>query len=250
MKVASRILQILALLGAVASGAFYLASLKTSQRDDAAFETLAAQRRAASTRAASLEEELKSLQESSAKSDAARERLNSENLLANSQLLQLRRENLRMAEQLETQENAERRLQKENARLAQELAELKATSVSQDQIARYQEKIAELERSILEFDQTRPPSNGNGLLAGAVIPANPALRGSVLTVGKGASFVVLDIGYSHGVRLQNELYVQHADTPIAKIQVTEVKENLSIARVLPESLVKTPQSGDSVSSPN
>lgn len=249
MKAANRFLQVLAVLGAVASGVFYFLSLSDQSTTTADSQSLSEQLRKSKGNTARLQEQLETQQNLVASQKADVDKLTEDALLANNQLLQIQRENKRLVDERDAQELAERRLQKENSRLTQELNSLKATSVPQDEIARYELQIANLERQILEMKETTSSDFASGSLPPA-IAANAKLKGNVLTVGKGASFVVLDIGYNDGVRLQNELYVQHADTPIAKIQVTEVKENLSIARVLPESLVKTPQTGDSVSSLN
>ncbi|EDY85038.1 hypothetical protein VDG1235_4672 [Verrucomicrobiia bacterium DG1235] len=249
MKVANRILQALALIGAIASGVFYFQHKSEYQTFDTDLQSANASLRQERARADALQKERDSQAETLASRESVLKKLTADATLANNQLMQIQRENKRLLDEQKAQELAERQLQKENGRLTQELNVLKATSVPQDEIASYEIQIEDLERQILELQQTRAPQELARSLPTA-IATDPSLKGSILTVGKGASFVVLDIGYNDGVRLQNELYIQHADTPIAKIQVTEVKENLSIARVLPESLIKTPQIGDSVSSLN
>lgn len=249
MKFATRILQVLALLGAIAAGAFYFQAKSGYQSLETDIQSLKAALERERARSEQLQTETVAQAELVNSQALEIKRLTADALLANTQLLQLQRENKRLADERDTQEIAERRLQKENSRLTQDYNALKATSVPQEEVAGYELTISNLERSILDLQQTKAPQTLGAKLPAAV-PADPSLRGSILTVGKGISFVVLDIGYNDGVRLQNELYVQHADTPIAKIQVTDVKENLSIARVLPDSLLKTPQTGDSVTSLN
>lgn len=249
MKLANRILQVLALLGAIAAGLFYFQDKHEFQSLDTDIQTLNLSLRNERSKTQELQKQGKEQAENLQSQSSQLEKLAADLLLANNQLLQLQRENKRLADERDAQEITERRLQKENGRLTQELSVIQATSVSQDEVASYEVTIANLERQILELKQTQAPQRITSSLP-VNVPTNPSLRGNVLKVGKGASFVVLDIGYAHGVRLRNELYVQHADTAIAKIQVTEVKENLSIARVVPESLIKTPQMGDSVSSLN
>ncbi|MBC2604670.1 hypothetical protein [Pelagicoccus albus] len=248
MKYITRILQILAVLGAVAAGFFYFQQ-KTEYRSlDANMQELRAQLNEARNQNRELKLQNSEQAEKLKSQTLDIESLTADSLLANNQLLQIQRENKRLVDERDAQEIAERRLQRENSRLSEELGVLQATSISQDEIADYELQIASLERQILELQQTQPGLAENSLPIS--VPARSNLHGRILTVGKGNSFVILDIGYSEGVRLQNELYIRHADTTIAKIQVTDVKENLSIARVLPESIVKNPQSGDSVSSLN
>ncbi len=249
MKVITRTLQALAVLGAIAAGAFYFLAKAEYQSLDTDLQSLNAALKSEKAKTQKLQKE-SAAQAATLESQATEiQKLTADSLLANNQLLQIQRENKRLVDERDAQELAERRLQKENSRLTQEVNVLKATSVPQEEISKYELTIANLERQVLELQQTQPLQQVASSLPTAT-PTDPSLRGSVLTVGKGASFVILDIGYSDGIRLQNELYVRHADTPIAKIQVTDVKENLSIARVLPESLVKTPEIGDSVSSRN
>lgn len=249
MKVITRTLQALAVIGAIAAGVFYFLAKAEYQSLDTNLQSLNSTLRSEKAKSQKLQKEAASQTQTIESQATEIQKLTADSLLANNQLLQIQRENKRLADERDAQEIAERRLQKENSRLTQEVNVLKATSVPQEEVANYELVISNLERQVLELQQTQPLQQVASNFPTAV-PADPSLRGNVLTVGKGASFVVLDIGYTDGVRLQNELYVQHADTPIAKIQVTEVKENLSIARVLPESLVKSPQTGDSVSSLN
>ena len=70
------------------------------------------------------------------------------------------------------------------------------------------------------------------------------------TVGPKSSFVVINLGYTSGVRLDHLLEIQRDGKLVANIQVTEVKENLSIARILPESMANDPEVGDIVISGN
>ena len=76
------------------------------------------------------------------------------------------------------------------------------------------------------------------------------LNGEVLTVGAQSSFVITNLGYTNGIRLDHLLNIQRDGKTIAQLQVTEVKENLSIARILPESFKTDPKPGDSVVSGN
>ncbi len=251
MKTLNRILQILALCGALASAAFYfVAKREIAPAPQVEASSLPQQLAAEKARAAGLADNLADKQRVNDELVRSLQSAKSEALALAAQLTQLQRENQRFAEERSTRQAIEARLQDENARLARELAQTQADTIPRDQLATKEQTIENLERQVLALQQTSLALASPRDLAGLQLPAKPSLRGNVLTVGKGASFVVLDIGYTDGVRLLHELFVQHADTPIAKIQVTEVKENLSIARVLPDSLLKAPQSGDAVSSFN
>lgn len=251
MKTLNRILQILALCGALASAAFYfLAKHEIAPSPQLEASGLPQQLATEKARAAGLADNLADKQRINEELVLSLQAAKSESLALSAQLAQLQRENQRFAEERAARQATELRLQNENARLARELAQTQADNVSREQLAAKEQTIETLERQVLALQQTGLAQASPQQLALLPLPSNPSLRGNVLTVGKGASFVVLDIGYNDGVRLLHELFIQHADTPIAKIQVTDVKENLSIARVLPDSLLKAPQSGDAVSSFN
>lgn len=251
MKALTRLVQTIAIIGAIASGLFFFLSRQTSNQSKTELgltrNLLSTERQKVAALNARLLEQAQELEQSTVDANASKSEIASLTARFN----QLQRENLRLNEELAARQLTEERLQQENARLTRELAENQATSVPKDQIDNYEAQIADLERKILELEQTQAtrlqPQRDK---LNEVSPINPMLQGSVLTVGKANSFVIINLGYSDGVRLQTELLIQHADTPIAKIQVTEVKENLSIARILPQSLVKTPQTGDSVTSLN
>ena len=253
MKALNRIFQALAILGALVSAGLYWSLSQGNSDAELQLEFAGRQLNVLKSQKKQLQEQLEKQGSALEAATEDRDATLAKNTSLSAQLGQLQRENLRLLDEREARIDTEKRLQDENARLKRELAETRARSVPQEQIAGYEKTIADLERQILELRETSVQSvatNGETSNFLSAPPSNPSLQGKVLTVGKGSSFVVLNIGYNDGVRLTNELLVHHADTSIAKIQVTEVKENLSIARVLPESLVKIPQTGDSVSSLN
>ena len=253
MKILTRTLQILAILGAVASGYFYFLTGSLSNKTNAQLLETSSELKFERSKSNTIS---KKLAEREAEQEANEARLadaRAEIASLTAKFNQLQRENLRFANLRETHQIAEEKLQNENARLVEELGELgelRANSIAKEQMASYQTKIAQLERQVLSLQQTQSAKNTAVSSTVERVPANPSLTGYILTVGKNASFVVLDIGYSDGVRLKTEFMIQHADTPIAKIQITEVKGNLSIARILPNSITKTPQPGDRVASFN
>ncbi|MCC5788438.1 MAG: hypothetical protein JJT75_02305 [Opitutales bacterium] len=70
------------------------------------------------------------------------------------------------------------------------------------------------------------------------------IRGLVSAVGSESSFVILDKGSQAGVRENIQYAVFRGDRAIARVQVSEIRDNLAIAQVLPGTLSRSIQQGD------
>jgi len=250
MNTTNRLLQYLAIIGAAASGVFfYLGADNTRDSASKRIDPQLISQQLSHQRSANerLRLEITQKTELAERQKRDLENISGEALLASNQILQLQRENKHISLERGELELISRKLQEENSQLSLEFSELKANSVPSAVLAELELQISSLEAELLRL---RDSANSSSMEFPPALRAEGDLDGKVLLVGKEASFVVLDIGYNNGVRLRNELYVLHADTPVAKVHVTEVKENLCIAHVLPGTIRKRPQSGDSVASLN
>ncbi len=72
------------------------------------------------------------------------------------------------------------------------------------------------------------------------------LKGNVIAVDPKYNFVVLNIGENQGVRENGQLLVNRNGRLIAKLQITRVQPNQSIANILPESKQGDVMEGDQV----
>ena len=72
------------------------------------------------------------------------------------------------------------------------------------------------------------------------------LRGKVALVQDNWNFVVLDLGQQQKVRPNTQFLVYRGGKMIAKVQVTSVGPNTSVAEVLPDYERGTVRTGDSV----
>jgi len=252
MKSLTNVFSILAILGAIASGVFFLLNTKDKnqlQLNVQSYGTqLAVERATIGKQNEELEANAAQLDQISKNLEEARSNITVITARSN----QLKRDNQRFTDELERRLENEESLQRALADLKKEMAELRATTISLEKAETYEQTIASLESEILRLKSAQSTAANavqNTLPAGArVAPAD--LNGIVLTVGAQSSFVITNLGYTNGIRLDHLLNIERDGETIAQLQVTEVKENLSIARILPESFKTDPKPGDSVVSGN
>lgn len=252
MKSITNVFSILALLGAVASGVFFFLNTKDKNQLELNIQSygtqLAAERATISKQNETLDTNASQLAQISKNLEEARSNITVSTARSN----QLKRENKRLTDELERRLENEESLQRTLADLKKSMAELRATTISLEKAESYEQSIASLESEILRLKSAQSSvalATQNSLPAGAkYAPAD--LNGVVLTVGAQSSFVITNLGYTSGIRLDYLLNIERDNDTIARLQITEVKENLSIGRILPESFKTDPKPGDSVVSGN
>jgi len=79
-----------------------------------------------------------------------------------------------------------------------------------------------------------------------VVPLPPNLRGKVLVADPKWNFVVLDVGEEQGVLQHGELLVNRNGKLVAKIRVSTVEKNRSVANVIPGWQLGEVMEGDQV----
>ncbi len=245
MKTASRLLPILAIIGAVCSGVFYFLSKDTASDLEAILAQTRQQLAAVELRANKLNEEVSATNAERQAQGNSLEEARAKITALTTRNEQLKRETRRFTAELDDRIASEERLQKEVARLGREKAELESTTVSIDEIADYERKISRLEAEILNLQETRKGFPGS--TAGTIATKPPSdLRGKILTVGAESSFIIINLGYDSGIRLETPMSIERGSETVAHAEITEVKENLSIARILPETLKLDLKPGDVV----
>ena len=127
--------------------------------------------------------------------------------------------------------------------LRKDIADVRATHATPETVAAYKNAIAELER------QLATARNGAALTAGAgastAVFASRAGRATVLTVGPQSAFVVINFGALRGAQLGQKMTVSQGGAVVATVQISDVRDNFSVAQVLPETLRGVLQKGDS-----
>ena len=144
---------------------------------------------------------------------------------------------------LEFYELTARELSGELSALRQDLEDMRASHASPDAVQAYRTTITELERQLAAAGTGAVAPRGPA--ASTAVFTNRAGRATVLTVGAGNAFVVLNFGSVRGARLGQKLAVNQGTTEVATVLINDVRPNFSIAHVLPESLRGVLQKGDS-----
>ena len=252
MNSITNFLSVLAVIGAIASGGFYFLNLQ--EANNLAQDLQIANTQLSTTQSKNIEQSSKidDLSAQLQQSNQTLEETRSNITVITARSNQLKRENGRLSDELDMRLDKEESLQIALADLKKEMAELRANSISLDKATAYEQEIASLEARILQLKNSQANASTVSMsdTYRTLKTAPGGLSGQILTVGPKSSFVVINLGYTSGVRLDHLLEIQRDGKLVANIQVTEVKENLSIARILPESMETDPETGDIVISGN
>lgn len=252
MKALTTLLSLLAVAGAIASASFFYISQQRTTTLESDLEGKEFEIQQSLSRIARLEMEKSSLEKDLNEYIAALEESQATTAVLSARNDQLARESKRFTEELDQRVSTEEDLQSEIVRLNRAIAELRVKTVPLEEIGSFEQKIANLESTILQMQNSKRSFPGSSAQRATsfvgIAPLPRDLTGKILTVGPQSSFVILNLGYESGVRLEHSLAIRRGGEPIARIQITEVKENLSIARILPESLKTELHAGDLVSS--
>jgi hypothetical protein len=133
---------------------------------------------------------------------------------------------------------------KELTESQQELSRFRLTDLSPDQIVSLRDSAKGLrdENAVLQEElktvvkMNKKLTNELFVLRGPVDlppPMTPGLKGKVLVVDPKWNFVVLDIGEADGVVERGELMVSRNSRLVAKVKITNVQPNRSIANIMP-----------------
>lgn len=126
--------------------------------------------------------------------------------------------------------------------LRQDLEASQASHASPDAVAAYKATIAELERQLATArNGAAVPATTGGSTA---VFTSRVGRATVLSVGPGNAFVVLNFGSARGAQLGHKLIVSQGPQEIATVLISDVRANFSVAQVLPDTLRGVLQKGD------
>lgn len=136
----------------------------------------------------------------------------------------------------------------------QELAQWRATGLSPDQIQKTVETLKNItkERDVYLSENNLLLRNNSKLqskLALLVdptyeVPLPPGLKGKVIAVDPKWDFVVLDIGSQQRVLEGGEMLINRDGKLIAKVRITSVEPNRSIANIMPDWKLGEVKEGD------
>jgi uncharacterized protein YoxC len=247
MKSLTLLLTVVAVLAALCSAALFLVIGNSKER-------LARELDAALTRAEALSGDLA---EATARGDGLRRQVNALDAdlgdtktrltAAETRVAQLSRDLNQTRGQLTAQEAEALSLNRELADAKRELVQSRlsaAQGASPEEVAEYRRLITQLEDQVAGLQRAagaRGPAADEGT---ARFTAQRALNARVVTVGPRDAFVVLNYGANHGAALQQELLLRRGSENLARVQISDVRENHSVAQVLPASLQGSLRRGD------
>ncbi len=128
-------------------------------------------------------------------------------------------------------------LEEEKSSLTAQVADLTA------QIASMQDQIAQLEedKSVLEAQLEKCDKELN-----KEITMKPGTTAKIVYANAEWNFVVIDIGANEGAQAGAEMIIHRGDTMIGKIRLSAVRDNVTIAEVMPDFQKETVKEGDDV----
>ena len=137
-----------------------------------------------------------------------------------------------------------------------------ADSVSPAEAERYRRSIADLEGKLKTLESTLASSAARlaaaatsanagfdhagapGQAPPATFTANRALNARVVTVGPRDAFVILNYGANNGASVNQELLVRRGPDPVARVKISDVRPNYSVAQVMSGTLSGSLRKGD------
>ena len=157
------------------------------------------------------------------------------------EVAELSRENLNREQEL----SGQLRTDLENLRLT--LADertRRASLVPTTDARRYRNAIAELESQVAQLESALSTLAAQNSTGDRTHHANHAEQAQVMGVGPQNAFVVINFGQRHGALTGHVMTISRQHKPVAEVEISDVRENYSIAQVLPDSLSQNVRKGD------
>lgn len=128
-------------------------------------------------------------------------------------------------------------LEDEKASLEMQLAELNdRIGGLEDQVAQLEEENGMLENQLAKYERE----------TAGTITMKPGTTASIIYANADWNFVIIDIGSIAGAQPNAEMIIHRNDNMVGKIRLSAVRDNISIAEVLPEFQKETIKEGDHV----
>ena len=128
-------------------------------------------------------------------------------------------------------------LEDEKSSLTAQVADLTAQIAGlQDQVAQLEEDKSVLETQLEKCDKELHKE----------ITMKPGTTGTIVYANKDWNFVVIDVGSNDGIQATAEMIIHRGEDMVGKIKISAVRDNVSIAEVLPEYQKSTVKEGDHV----
>ncbi len=239
MKNLSIIITLLAVIAAAILGGLYWRSASDNSRLELSLSSAQSQNQILTANLATAEELTEQQQTQLHALDADLGETKTSLTSARTNLIILQREIDELEKNLAESQQTQRHLRGEVTSLTAALTQARASEASPETIASYQQAIRDLEQQLATL-QSPPPSSP----AMPVLTTHRSRNTRVVSVGPSNAFVVLNYGASHGALPSQKMDIQRGTKHLATVQISDVRENYSIAQVRPDSLRDTLQKGD------
>lgn len=248
MKAVHIVFSVAALLAAVASGVLYFLIGNQKEELQQNIATANGQISVLEVRAADLSSQRDVLEAQARALDEQLGESRSRGVSLEARATQLAREVQQARQEIAARADAEQSQQREIAQLRRDLVQARSTLLeqgSQGEVAALQARIDSLEATL----SGRPAGSAGGAAPVRITKVSSPRdfgiqNASVLNVGTKSAFVVLNIGSVHGARPGLQLAVDRQGLSLARLQISEVNENYSIAQVEAGSLTGKLRVGD------
>ena len=239
MKNLSIIITLLAVIAAAILGGLYWRTASDNSRLELSLSSARSQNQALTANLATSQELTEQQQAQLHALDADLSETKISLTSARSNLIILQREVEELEQNLVESNEIQRDLSGEVSSLNAALAQARASEASPETIASYQQAISNLEQQLatLQSPTTQAP-------AMPVLTTHRSRSTRVVSVGPSNAFVVLNYGASHGALPSQKMAIRRGTKQLATAQISDVRENYSIAQVRPDSLRDTLQKGD------
>lgn len=256
MKSLTLTLSIVALLAAGASAFFYLqiGNTKEELQRNLYSETVRADGLKQDVDRAT--ERIGSLEQDRARLDAelgdTKSRLSSEQARG----IQVNRDLQTVRTQLSAREEAVQTLNTEVSQLRRELVQARLATAPADtaEVEQFRQTIATLEARVRELQSgaslagtTPSPTLTTGTATATTTPRiqmSAAQSANVSTVGPMNAFVVISFGSANGAQVGQTFSIKRDNSEIARVRISDARENFSVAQVAPDSLRSALRPGD------
>lgn len=239
MKNLSIIITLLAVIAAAILGGLYWRTASDNSRLELSLSSARSQNQALTANLATSQELTEQQQAQLHALDADLGETKISLTSARSNLIILQREVEELEQNLVESNEIQRDLSGEVSSLNAALAQARASEASPETIASYQQAISNLEQQLatLQSPTTQAP-------AMPVLTTHRSRSTRVVSVGPSNAFVVLNYGASHSALPSQKMAIRRGTKQLATAQISDVRENYSIAQVRPDSLRDTLQKGD------
>lgn len=248
MKSLTLVLCVVALLGAAASTFFYFQIGDTKTKLEQQIAQANGRTNDAQAKLTDANAQIDALQKRLASLDSDLGDAKSKLTAADNRNVELARTIDQLNNQVTAKDDAAKALNDEITSLKNDLgaAKLAAAAVSPEEIDNYKKTIVALQARVAELESgtTKIVKADGTTQTVSTAAAAPGTSGNVVGIGAQNAFVVVDLGKTQGVQVNQKFTITRAGAPVASAQVSSVEDDFSIAQIATDSLHGSLNKGD------